>query len=287
MRLRKPRGAEVVLPIGDTHVGGKLGLLHPDTAHYKQNEWQRYTWACWEHMLSVLPTKLDVVVFMDEMMDGPMRPGNKYGALITEPREQRLAAEKVLLPLAERAKERWFIIGSAWHVGDWGQETLNLAEALEAKVWRNENSAGYNLFLRRDRVILDFAHHRSVVMVNRSMPLERELRYRLMDNPLPEEVRGSEDFWCIVRAHAHNFGVWEDRHGIAIGTACWQGMYYDYGAAKVSVARFWKDIGWILLFVDPKASRPVTYERELYDYPKAEVWDMEEKRWISQYPTSA
>jgi len=290
MRIQKPEGSDIILPIADVHVGGKLGLLHPDTPHFKQNEWQKYTWACWEHMLSRLPKELDTVVFMDEMMDGPEGKFNKYGALITEPTEQRAAAVKVLQSLAERAKERWFLIGSAWHVGEWGRETLNLAKDLQATPWRTEEvedgtaqMAGHNLFLRKGDVVLDFAHPRSVTMVNKSMPLEREMRYRLIDNPLPPELQGVAKIKCIVRAHAHDFGIWQDRHGLAIGLPAWQGTYYGFGVGKASVARVWKDLGWAVLFVDPKAAHQVTYDFELYDYPKGEIWDMEAKKWISQY----
>lgn len=277
-------GAETVFPIADTHVGSKLGLLHPKTKGFKQNTWQKYTWKCWQHMLSLLPEKLDTVVFMDEMLDGPAGKNHKYGTLITEPKEQREAARLVLEPLAERARERWFIIGSGWHVGDWGRETENLAHALQAHTWNDdsERQSGHNLFLRKGSVVLDFAHPRSVVMVNKSMPLEREMRYRKIDNPLPPQLRNKAEISCIVRAHAHDFGIWTDRHGLSIGLPCWQGMYYGYGVGKRAIARLWKDIGWLYLTVDPKARHPVTYDYELYDYPKAQVWDMEEEKWISR-----
>ena len=277
-------GAEIILPIADTHIGSKLGLLHPDTPGFKQNSWQKYTWKCWLHMLSLLPPKLDAVVFMDEMLDGPDAKNHKYGTLITEPTAQRKAAELVLMPLAERARERWFLIGSKWHVGEWGTATENLANALQAHTWNDddESHAGHNLFLRKGNIVLDFAHPRSVVMVNKSMPLEREMRYRKIDNPLPPQLRNKAEISCIVRAHAHDCGIWIDRHGLSIGLPCWQGMYYGYGVGKSAVARVWKDIGWLYLMVDPEARHPVTYDYELYDYPKAAVWDMEEEKWISR-----
>lgn len=277
--------SEAILPIADTHIGSKLGLLHPKTKGYKQNSWQKYTWKCWQHMLSLLPEQLDAVVFMDEMMDGPEGKNHKYGTLITEPKAQREAARLVLEPLAARARERWCIIGSYWHVGEWGRETENLANALEAHVWEDTDEnrqAGHNLFLKKGSVVLDFAHPRSVVMVNKSMPLEREMRYRLVDDPLPKQLHGRAKVRCIVRAHAHDFGVWTDRHGVSIGLPCWQGMYYGYGVGKRAIARIWKDIGWVLLDVDDKRRHPVEYDYELYDYPKAAVWDMEEEKWVRQ-----
>lgn len=275
--------AEIVLPIADTHIGSKLGLLHPETKGYKQNDWQKYTWKCWQHMLATLPKKIDALILMDEMIDGPQAKNHKYSTLITEPKDQRRAAQLVLEPLVERTKDGqvWMLIGSSWHVGEWGTETHNLAEALGAHLWENEEDrAGYNLFIKKGPIIFDFAHSRSVVMVNRSMPLEREMRYRLIDDPLPRLAWSKAEMRCITRAHSHDFGIWHDRHGLSVGLPCWQGMYFDFGVGKRAMARVWKDIGWLMYKVDEKARHPLSYDYELYDYPKASVWDMEEERWI-------
>ena len=279
--------AEIILPLADTHIGSKLGLLPPDLEHFKQNKWQRYTWKCWEHMLSLLPEHLAAVIFMDEMMDGPEGRNHKYGTLITDPGEQREVTVEVLRPIAERADEKWVLIGSDWHIGEWGKETKNLAKDLGAEIWTTGSKkfpdrAGYNLLWMKGGVVLDFAHSRSVVEVNKSMPLEREMRYRLIDNPLPKRLRGKAIVQCIVRAHAHDCGAWFDRHGWSIGVPCWQGMYFNYGTGKRTLARIWKDIGWLTIGVDPSARHPVWLDDyELYDYPKLDVWNREEKRWIS------
>jgi len=276
--------SENVLVLADMHIGNWLGLLHPKTPGVKLNDGQKYLWKCYQHMLAEIPERLDAVVLMDECNDGPSKPNNKYLTAITEPWAQRRAAKLVLEPVIERADEVWMLIGSAWHVGDWGQESLNLAADIGAMKWATERPAGHNLLWKLGNVVLDFAHHRSVVMVNRGMPLEREIRYRKIDDPLPKKLKGKAQIECIVRAHSHVFAVHIDRHMASIGCPSWQLPYLDFGVAKRAPARAFPDIGWILLTVTPGERPPVTVDWELYDYPKLAVYDRGEGKWISHSP---
>jgi len=273
-----------ILVLADMHVGNKLAIKHPQTRGYSgfHNEAQEYLWECWQHMLKTIPKKLDELVLMDEIVDGPVKPNLKYQTLITTPRGQRRAAVKLLEPIANRANRIWCLIGTAWHVEEWGQATKTLAEDLGATIWPTGDSAGHNAFIQYEDIMLDFAHHSSTVMVNRTMPLEREMRYRLIDNPLPEKVKAQIETWGIFRAHTHVFEHTEDRHGHGFGCPSWQMPYYQYGIAKRAMARIWPDLGWILLKLRPGTERPIEYHVEIYEMPKVDVFDGIKGEWVEK-----
>lgn len=259
-----------VLLIADQQSGNEMGLLHPQMPGYRfKNPWQEYAWECWKHMKLKLPKRIDVTVSMDEALDGPARPNTKYRTQITKPSEQRLNARKLLQPIRDRSEKFFMIAGSNWHVDELGESTLILAEELKADKWPDKNPIGYNLFLQFGNVVLDLAHSQSVVMVNRSMPPEREMRYTLVDDPFRGEAR---EIKFIARAHAHNLNISWDRHGISMTCPGWQGPYYDYGTTKKSMARGRiHDMGWVLLKINLEADWPVMPYPTLYESPKAET----------------
>jgi len=259
-----------VLLIADMHVGNEMGLLHPQMRGYSfKNSWQEYSWECWKHMRSKLPKRIDVTVSMDEALDGPANSNKKYRSHFTKPSEQRLCARKLLEPIRAKSEKFFMIAGSNWHVDELGESTRALAEIMGADEWANKDIIGYNLLLEFGNVVLDLAHSQSVVMVNRSMPGEREMRYRLVDDPFRGEAK---EIKFIARAHAHNFNLSWDRHGISMTCPGWQGPYYDYGTAKKSMARAAvHDMGWVLLRVTPGDDWPVIPYPTLYEQPKMET----------------
>lgn len=259
-----------VLLLADEHSGNEMGLLHPQVRGYTfANAWQEYAWECWKHMKSKLPKRIDVTVSMDEALDGPADSNKKYRTQITKPSMQGLNARKLFQPIRDRSEKFFMIAGSNWHVDELGESTLTLAGELEADLWPDDNPIGYNLLLEFGNVVLDLAHSQSVVMVNRAMPAEREMRYRLVDDPFRGEAK---EIKFIARAHAHNFNLSWDRHGISMTCPGWQGPYYDYGTAKKSMARAAiHDMGWVLLKITPGAEWPVIPYPTLYEQPKAET----------------
>jgi hypothetical protein len=264
----KPKTYTVLL-LADQHCGNEMGLLHPQVKGFTfGNSWQEYAWECWKHMKSKLPKRIDVTVSMDECLDGPADKNKKYRTQITKPSKQRECARKLLQPIRAKSDKFFMIAGSNWHVDNLGESTRVLAEELEADNWPNGEPIGYNLLLEFGNVVLDLAHSQSVVMVNRAMPAEREMRYRLADDPFRGEAR---QIMFIARAHAHNFNLAWDRHGISMTCPGWQGPYYDYGGAKKSLARSVHDMGWVLLNITPGADWPVMPYPTLYEQPKAET----------------
>ena len=265
-----------VLLLADQQSGNEMGLLHPQMPGFRFcNPWQEYAWKCWQHMKSKLPKRIDVTVSMDEALDGPADSNKKYRTQITKPSKQRLNAKKLFQPIRDRSEKFYMIAGSNWHVDELGESTRVLAEELGADEWPGSDDhlpkdiIGYQLFLQFGNVVLDLAHSQSVVMVNRSMPAEREMRYRLIDNPLED---GAGEIKFIARAHAHLFNLSWDRHGISMTCPGWQGPYYDFGTTKKSMARgAIHDMGWVLLKITPGGDWPVIPYPTLYEQPKMET----------------
>lgn len=266
-----------ILILSDMHVGNRLAILHPNTPGCKlDNAGQKYLWQCWQHMMRAIPKKLDALILLDEVLDGPAKPNDKYMTIITPPSDQRKAARLLLEPLVKRAGETWCVVGSGWHVNARGEATEVLASEMGAQEWPDGKRSGYYLLLKTGQVVLDFAHSQSVTMINRGMPLERELRHRLIDNPLPDRMDG--ELRCIVRGHTHVFAFFADRHGMSIGCPGWQLPYYDFGYAKASVGRARVDLGWVLLQVDLTTGM-VQPRWELYPLLEERVWDLEGGKW--------
>jgi hypothetical protein len=268
---------KTVLLLADHHIGSKLGLLYPFAGYRFHNAAQEHLWECRQHMLAHLPRKIDVTVHLGEIIDGPANSKKKkYSTLVTRLEDQRRIAKKLLDPIRRRSKKFYCLIGSEYHEDEWGEASRAVAKYIGAdpiyiddKDPYNNEYASYNLFLQFEDVIIDFAHHASTAMVNRLMVLEREMRYRKIDNPISDNVKG--EIKCIVRAHNHIFGVSWDRHGIGIRCPGFQFPYYDYGIAKSSVARAFPDIGYVILKIRPEAEWPVEVCPVLYDYPKSSV----------------
>jgi len=263
-----------ILVLADMHVGSKLAVLHPQTTGYVlHNDGQKYLWECWQHMLNKLPKKIDIAVSIDELIDGPANSKKKkYSTLITRLEGQRRAVKKLLAPILNRTERFFCLIGSEYHTDEWGEASRTLAQYLDADPVLidpddedNNEYACYNLFLQFGDIIVDFAHHASTAMVNRLMVMEREVRYRKIDNPSPSEIGGQ--IKCIVRAHGHTAGGTWDRHMQTVRCPGWQLPYYDYGIAKTSVARALPDIGWIMLKITPGADWPIEIRPHLYDLP--------------------
>lgn len=282
-----------ILVLADLHVGSKTALLHPDTPGYTfHNVGQEYLWECWQHMVSELPKSIDYLILLDEMVNGPAGNGKKrFSTLITDVREQ-INGAKLLLDMViwreapsgrrvRRCKEVWCLIGSDWHVDELGAATDALGESIGAEQWKTKRYSGYNLFLNFDGMVLDYAHSQSVVMVNRAMPLEREIRYRLVDNPVPKRMRNTTEIRGIYRAHAHQANKYEDRHAESASCPSWQLPYYDFGVAKRSMARAVFDIGWMFTTVKLDRLPPLITHIERYDNPESAIYDAVKGEWLT------
>jgi hypothetical protein len=119
-----------------------------------------------------------------------------------------------------------------------------------------------------DGVLMDVAHHQSVTVVsNKSMPLQRALRFDTLSAGLHQ---GEDD--VILRAHAHVDGFVGDGFRLAASIPCWK--IQDDFAAGSKEPNAWLSpwLGALLIETDGDAKREgrecVRLTRLYYKHPE-------------------
>jgi hypothetical protein len=214
-----------ILTIADSHTGGVTALFPPKFSEYPLNKFQEYLWRCWVHMCRHLPP-LDVIILMAEQTEGTNPKGEGVG--ICEPDETRQveAARRCLdLPLAKLKEggEIHVLTGNKYHVGTQAQQSKALAVMLAAEGYNvSRDALGHAahawLHLDLEGVLLDIAHLQTATIVNRAMPLEREIKDML--TRAADEGEPPDDI--IIRAHTHNVFAVNEGYRYAIACPPWK-----------------------------------------------------------------
>lgn len=259
-----------VVVVSDTHNGSFYGLLPPEFITYEgvpklQNAGQEFLWECWLHFVNCVEEfSPHAVILNGDIIDGPQR--KQHGAELSLPdaRDQRRAAIatlKVLRSVTRKAK--WYATqGTPYHVGHFGDAEEDIAEAMGCTPYPSVGAGNLCrevLRLDVDGVILEAAHHIGFAPVNRSMPLERELR-----------AAWAEPADLMIRSHVHYHKMVDNR---AVTTPCWQ-LQTRFGR-KSSVHHVKPSIGGTYIRIDPSAKKrghtPCQVDWELYQTPALPV----------------
>lgn len=202
--------------MSDLHIGSAFALLPPKFkgstgSVLNLNTAQEYLYENYKQILErvrqLTGGRLDVLGVVGDSIDGVN--WKKEGAFICEmdPMYQGKAALELLEPFADMANSVYVWQGSGYHVGRNSETEKWIAEQLGAvpdpvgrPVW------DWNPSLDVEGVILDVAHHRSVTIINRSMALEREIRFAYQVADLKAVPH------LILRAHDH-VGCWIEVDG--------------------------------------------------------------------------
>lgn len=195
------------LLVSDLHIGSALSLwpanIRLSTGNpITLNSGQRYLAKNWgiieDRIKDKTGGKLDGLVVDGDMIHGPANDKVGETNVETSLAHQGLGALEILTPLREMADACWVLQGTKWHVGTFADSEEWVAHSMDAVqtpdgmyCWRWIPSLNVEGF------IMDIAHTQSYTMVNRTMPLERELRHAALIQdmkPMPH---------LIVRAHAH------------------------------------------------------------------------------------
>ena len=141
----------------------------------------------------------DIVAEVGDSIQGTNKKQSGEFVIETKTARQGLAAiEAIKLVKPEHATFLKFR-GSGYHVGDQAETEEWIGHELGAEPTEMGNFCWQWLpNLDIAGVILDIAHHQSAVQVNRTMPLEREIRYS--NNVDPRLKRQPH---LILRAHGH------------------------------------------------------------------------------------
>jgi hypothetical protein len=245
-----------VLNLSDLHLGSATSIWPPDfkdsNGQFKNlNKGQRYLYDNWEAMkrqvIEMTGGKLAVLNVIGDSVQGTnMKEDGDY---IVEPNMayQGRAAIHLLREYAEMADMVNVFRGSRYHVGVQGETEETVGFALGA----TQNDFGRYCWnwmpeLHVGPVVFDIAHHQSVTIVNRSMPLEREQRFNqgLWSLKNPANI--------ILRGHAHVGSVVDVDGDVAIGLPPMQIQTSFAELSKVPNRYCTKFLGMCLIHIMPE-----------------------------------
>lgn len=254
-----------LLVVADMHVGSKFALWPEDMPNSagnipKLNKGQEYLGECWQHHEKLTPKKLDWLILMGDMLNGNEAKDEGRGLTEVDPVWQARAVAALLEPLRKRAKHCLYLKGSNYHAGVAGSDEEALAHTLNAEADAVGQRARDWEILDIGGVYLDLAHTASVVMVNRAMPMERELRYA--QTAAADDQRPQVDM--IARAHAHIY-LWLNMDGvIALRCPAWK-LQDTYVQRSITPNRMRSRlIGSVLLNIQPEKKKPDVINRAEY-----------------------
>lgn len=238
--------------ISDTHVGCKLGLMHPDGA--KQDDggpampshFQRELWRMWcefhdEWVPEVTHGEPYALIHNGDAIDGVHH--NSVTQWTHDLEDQVDHAAFILRPYVDRAAEYYHIRGTEAHVGKSGQQERRLAELLGAIPNAEGQHARWDLRIRCGAALVHLSHH---IGTTGSSAYESTAVYKELVEAYVEAGRwGDEPPDVVVRSHRHR--AFETRipttrgNGIAAVTPAWQGktpFAYRIAGARQSQPQF-------------------------------------------------
>ena len=290
----------VGLHLGDLHSGSQVAPcpVKFETSYgslYQPNKAQEYLNECWKDMIKRLPS-LDYIVFGGDAIEGnqPKEAGN----LVWEPNiiSQTEAAIIMLEPVVDKLKKGgkvWWIRGSKYHVSEVGNMDELIArfgtamgrdvrqiddqdESIAQKMGAHKIEGKYSrrwLLIDVGGIVIDIAHRVSVVIRNRTMPLDREIEFALVRC----SRSGEEAPFAIVRHHAHCEYV---TAGLGLRSAVvvppWQ-LQTEFAQSSISPNRYYSAyFGSVLARVYPDRvkvnRRPVVWDDSLlFEHPKQRI----------------
>src|SRR5262249_8643486 len=126
--------------VSDTHCGSFYGLLPPDFLTFEgvpklQNVGQQYLWKCWlDFSIRAEEFKPDFVIANGDLVDGLQFKNHGAELSLSNWKDQRDAAIKCLKVLRSvTRKAKWYFVqGTPYHVGNFGEAEEDIAEAMGA-----------------------------------------------------------------------------------------------------------------------------------------------------------
>jgi len=263
-----------LLVISDLHVGSAYALMPKGFrastgATVSLNTGQEYLWECWQHFLGLLPQKIDVLVINGDAVEGQNLAEECRFLAEVDPNFQARAAAELLAPVlsqvvsVDKQRQVYMSRGSRYHTGRGAttEETLGLLLAAVPGPDGRHTRPWFHLTM--GGVLFDIAHHQSVTIRYRGMPLEREIGFFLertarRGDRLPAEL-------VIVRSHTHSgYRRYEENHRMAVATPAWK-LQDDFAAMSKYPNRFASDdIGAVGFRV---SGGHVAIEKNLYPHP--------------------
>jgi len=269
--------------VSDLQCGSLFGMLPPDFLTSEgipklQNTGQRYLWDCWVDFSDRMAAfKPDAILCNGDMIDGRQRKQEGTELSLNLVSDQINAAVACLNVLKKkRPGMKWFFTrGTAYHVGNAGQDEEEIAKSMNAERYPSVGTGVYVreiLWLDIDGVIIEAAHHIGVSQgFYRLTQLDKEMQWSAM--AAKDNTKGIPKADLLIRSHVHNFQHAEHASKQGVVTPCWQ-LQTPF-MRKNSTYRMLPDIGGVLIEVDGEAKKrghpPCHIMKELYQLPAIEV----------------
>lgn len=268
------KGVETILVVSDLHVGSVYGLMPPtfrstSGCSVSANPGQVYLWERWNEFLSLVPKRVDAVVFNGDLIDGAQPRQRGTELCFPTLSDQVDACLDVIAPLLSKSKKHIVVAGTEYHDGRAAEEL----ESLAARIGAIENPTGFGrrtfeaVDIDVGGVVINFSHGISVASgLYRATPADREGVWSALAGKDGKALRAD----VVVRAHAHIFVHVEHASKHIVINPCWQ-LQTRY-MRKNSAYRTLPDIGATLIHIDPERKRagrdPVRIEKILFPLPR-------------------
>lgn len=167
---KKPAEIRNLIVISDTHIGCKLGLVHPDGAsideggRYMPSDLQLKVWEHWRHFWDVWVPQVThgqpyAVVFNGDAIDGVHHRSTTQWSHNLE--DQRRHAAMILGEVVDMCEGRYYHIrGTEAHVGQSGEDEEALAKEIGAIPNGNGRHARWELWKSMPNgALVHFTHH--------------------------------------------------------------------------------------------------------------------------------
>ncbi len=269
--------------VSDLQCGSIFGMLPPNFITSEgipklQNAGQKYLWECWiDYADRLKEFKPDAIIMNGDANDGRQRKQEGSELSLNLIADQIRAAVECLTLLKKRAPNaKWYFTrGSAYHVGQGGQDEEEIAKALNAERYTSVGTGVYVrevLWLDIEGVLIEASHHIGVTQgFYRLTQLDKEMQWSAM--AAKDNTKGIPKADLLIRSHVHNFQHAEHASKQGVVTPCWQ-LQTSF-MRKNSTYRMLPDIGGLFIEVDGKAKErgkpPCHILKELYPLPGVEV----------------
>lgn len=269
--------------VSDLQCGSIFGMLPPEFITAEgipkiQNAGQVYLWECWLDFGQRLKEfKPDAIIFNGDANDGRQRKNEGVELSLNLISDQIRAAVhclKVLKKAAPNAKW-YFTRGTAYHVGQAGQDEEEIAKQMGAEKYPSVGTGVYVrevLWLDVEGVIIEASHHIGVSQgFYRLTQLDKEMQWSAM--AAKDNSKGVPRADLLIRSHVHNFQNAEHASKQGIVTPCWQ-LQTSF-MRKNSTYRMLPDIGGVFIEINGEAKQrgkpPCRILKELYPLPGISV----------------
>lgn len=201
-----------IIVVSDLHIGSNAGLCPPegfqlpDGNIYKQNKFQKTTWRYWENFWGKFVPHLiegsskTIIVINGDIIDGSHH--ETINIISNSIPYQEFAAIQVLKKL-NKYDGIYIIRGTEAHAGKGCASEELIARAIGAEILENGQYSDYQINLRVDNVLFNFAHH---IGVTSSSAYETSAPMRELIASLVESAQwGRKIPNVVVRSHRHRF----------------------------------------------------------------------------------